>query len=47
MRVKKIKKDDIIIMRPIRCDINGQPEENSVKITWVNIIIEGVQDEKR
>ena len=30
-----MKKDDIIIMRPIRCDINGQPEENSVKITWV------------
>ena len=32
-----MKKDDIIIMRPIRCDINGQAEENSVKITWVNI----------
>jgi|TARA_R110002020_G_scaffold235084_1_gene447227 hypothetical protein len=36
-----MKKDDVIIMRPIRCDIHGQSEENSVKITWVNIIIEG------
>jgi hypothetical protein len=36
-----MKKDEIIIMKPIKCDINGQSEENSVKITWVNIIIEG------
>jgi len=42
-----MKKDDIIIMRPIRCDINGQSEENSVIITWVNITTEEVQDEKR
>ena len=32
-----MKKDDVIIMRPIRCDINGQSEENSVKITWGHI----------
>ena len=35
-----MKKDEVI-MRPIKCDINDEPEENSVKITWVNIIIEG------
>ena len=36
-----MKQDDIIIMRPIKCYINDELEENSVKITWVNIIIEG------